>query len=179
MVAPYMTKEKIRSRIGNAMTLIIFNDCETVFRPKDLFLGQVSNAVCVVQPQLETEDYRIGFFQHYECKAEAASHAQAASHVASQQLFVMDTLAKWGPVVPAHFFFDKISLSEFVLTKLFNARLRASSHHPQVNKLFEVPVAALISEFVQQHVTERESSRSPKDKDAHGAHGARRGSRGS
>jgi len=162
LVAPFMDKGTVRQKVGNAMCLIIFHDSDdtdetTMFDPSHLFLGQVSNFCCVVEPVSvsidEKQTWRCSFFCHYETKnlGKYDEVDQIYLSTKRQEQHVSEKLAAFGPDIPDSYCFDQLHLSEFIITKSFNARLQASQHHGQVKKQFEYPAAQGIEVFAKKY----------------------------
>lgn len=48
-LAPLEDEDGLRQKIGNSMFIIIYNDCDEPFNPSNVYLGQITTVVCVVQ----------------------------------------------------------------------------------------------------------------------------------
>lgn len=151
-IGPHLDKDEIRRKIGNAMVLFVFHDSPEPFEPHDLFLGQVTNFVCVIQPHKVGDElmWRLGFYLHYETKQPSKEQSEVLRVQKEQEAFG-ETLAQFNPVIPINYLFDSQSLQNFLLTKSFNARLHATQHHAVVRKQFEAPIRLAMEEFQKKH----------------------------
>jgi len=122
-----MNAEQHRRLLGNDVLFIIFHDHPDPFKPAPLdALGTVPQIFIVVQKY--QDQYRMMCFSRPNIKP-------------------------YEPVIPENFLFGEHNLKDFLLTKAYNGYCQALSC-PPMNRLFEVPRAATISELVSKYPQE-------------------------
>jgi len=143
MVGTEMKKQAIRSFIGNSQCLIIFHDSETPFDPSNLFLGQVTNFVCVVSPYKQKQSssqWTVAFFVHFETKLQKASQSDLTEQTQQQEDLILTKLCDFQPKIPSAHIFEIEELLGFIVTKCYNSKMNFMKFHPTVKRMFELPV---------------------------------------
>eukprot|EP01127_Copromyxa_protea_P014275 TRINITY_DN3943_c0_g1_i1.p1 TRINITY_DN3943_c0_g1~~TRINITY_DN3943_c0_g1_i1.p1 ORF type:complete len:995 (-),score=192.45 TRINITY_DN3943_c0_g1_i1:126-3083(-) len=153
-LCPKLEEEHVRSRVGNCLTAIIFNDSEEPFDPTKLHLGEMTNFVCVVQPlsvavgKRTKTCYRIGFYFCYTVRSRAdfgSTKLQKEQEKTKQSIQNIQI----GPVVPENYLFDDFSIREFILCRLHNGMLAGMETHPAVRHVTSTPMACALEELAK------------------------------
>jgi len=156
LLATDFDDQDFRRYIGNTLNIIIFNDSDETFDPSNLFLGKISNLVCVVQPKRSDQQikgppmFRVGFFLQYDVPFETDS--QQGPVIFENEKTIRSI--HFGPEIPHNFVFDIISIGKFVLTKIYNGMMASLKYHSTAKCFFTEPLLQYINQAVRQLLPE-------------------------
>lgn len=150
-LAPLEDEDGLRQKIGNSMFIIIYNDCDEPFNPSNVYLGQITTVVCVVQKTtvLDTlldpavPKYRLSFYFCFDSKTNI-----------DDLTVCMDQIEAFNapPHFPANYVFTPNNVFDAIIVKFTNSLTPIINKHPQFGGQFYTPIAFFIEKIVKENL---------------------------
>lgn len=148
-VAPFEDDDGIRQKIGNAMFIMIYNDSDEPFDPTELYLGQISTVVCVIQPYKQASQpeevplYRLNFYFCFETR-------RVVDIVDLPRLLRQIENFNSHPHLPKDYAFPPQTVFDVIIAKFANAFPQILLLHPSFGSQFYTPIAFFLEKLVKE-----------------------------